>query len=66
MLKARRAALLACLLLALPAASGPPLSPGNLTSALHWRSVGPYTGGRVNAVAGIADKPNVYYMGTAG
>jgi len=66
MLKARRVVLLACLLLALPAWSGPPDSPDHLTSALRWRSVGPYTGGRVNAVAGIADKPNVYYMGTAG
>ena len=66
MFKARRVVLLACLLLALPAASEAPVSPGHLTSALRWRSVGPYTGGRATAVAGIAAKPNVYYMGTAG
>jgi photosystem II stability/assembly factor-like uncharacterized protein len=66
MFKARRVVLLACLFLALPAASGPPVSPDQLTSALRWRSVGPYTGGRVTAVAGIPDQPNVYYMGTAG
>ena len=39
---------------------------GKLTGALAWRSVGPYSGGRVTTVAGIADKPNVFYMGTAG
>ena len=54
MFKARRVVLLACLLLALPAASGPPASPGQLTGALRWRSVGPYIGGRVTAVAGVA------------
>jgi photosystem II stability/assembly factor-like uncharacterized protein len=66
MFKARRVLLLLCLTLALPAASEAPVSPGHLTGALRWRSVGPYTGGRVTAVAGIAAKPNVYYMGTAG
>jgi len=66
MFKARRVLLFACVTLALPAASEAPVSPGHLTSALRWRSVGPYSGGRVTAVAGIAAKPNVYYMGTAG
>ncbi len=66
MFNARSVLLLSCLPLALPVSAGAPVSPGHLTSALHWRSVGPYTGGRVTAVAGIADKPNVYYMGTAG
>ena len=63
MFNARRVLLLSCLPLVLPAA---PVSPSHLTSALRWRSVGPYTGGRVTAVAGIAEEPNVYYMGTAG
>jgi photosystem II stability/assembly factor-like uncharacterized protein len=57
---------LACLSLTVSAASATPLSMNKVTSALQWRSVGPYTGGRVTTVAGIADKPNVYYMGTAG
>jgi photosystem II stability/assembly factor-like uncharacterized protein len=57
---------LACLSLAVSAASATPLSMDKVTSALQWRSVGPYTGGRVTTVAGIADQPNVYYMGTAG
>jgi len=34
-------------------------------SALEWRFVGPYRGGRVIAVAGIPDDPLVYYFGAA-
>ncbi|HLI19403.1 MAG TPA: hypothetical protein VKV22_14190, partial [Rhodanobacteraceae bacterium] len=37
-----------------------------LTSALHWRSVGPYSGGRVTSVAGVPGQPNRYYAGYAG
>ena len=70
MFKAPHALLLACLSLGLPTISGDPapspITPGQLTSALRWRSVGPYTGGRVTTVAGIAAEPNVFYMGTAG
>ena len=43
-----------------------PAPPANLDTALHWRSVGPFTGGRATTVAGIPDQPNVFYMGTAG
>jgi photosystem II stability/assembly factor-like uncharacterized protein len=66
MLKARCGVLLSCLCLAMPAAFAAPMPMGKLTGALHWRSVGPYTGGRVTAVAGIAAQPNVFFMGTAG
>jgi photosystem II stability/assembly factor-like uncharacterized protein len=34
-----------------------------LTSKLHWRSIGPFIGGRVVAVAGVTSEPNVFYMG---
>ena len=34
-------------------------------SALEWRFVGPYRGGRVVAVAGNAHDPLVYYFGAA-
>ncbi|MGH9736928.1 MAG: VPS10 domain-containing protein [Candidatus Acidiferrales bacterium] len=61
-----RCVLLSCLFLILPTAFAAPAPSDQLTSALHWRSVGPYTGGRVTTVAGIADQPNVFYMGTAG
>ena len=30
---------------------------------LHWRSVGPFRGGRTRAVAGVPGRPNVLYMG---
>src|SRR2546426_7307222 len=37
-----------------------------LGGALHWRSIGPYRGGRVTAVSGAATQPFVYYMGATG
>jgi len=40
--------------------------PGGLGGALRWRSIGPFRGGRVTAVAGIASQPLVYYMGATG
>src|SRR5689334_22765419 len=66
MFRARYLVPLSCLSLALSAAMAAPLPMDKVTSALQWRSVGPYTGGRVTTVAGIPDKPNVFYMGTAG
>ena len=33
---------------------------------LKYRLVGPFRGGRVGAVEGIVDKPNVYYFGSTG
>jgi photosystem II stability/assembly factor-like uncharacterized protein len=33
---------------------------------LSWRLVGPFRGGRVTAVAGIAGDPKTYYIGTPG
>ncbi len=34
--------------------------------SLKWRSIGPYRGGRVTAVAGVATQPHVYYFGATG
>lgn len=34
-----------------------------LFTGLKWRLVGPFRGGRVEAVAGVPDQPNVYYFG---
>ncbi len=39
---------------------------GALFKALRWRSIGPYRGGRVTAVAGVPGQPLVYYMGATG
>ncbi len=44
----------------------PPVVDPSLYSAMRWRSIGPYRGGRVSAVAGIPGDPAVYYMGTPG
>ena len=48
-----------------PATDSQPSSPA-LFKALRWRSIGPYRGGRVTAVAGVAGQPLVYYMGATG
>ena len=40
--------------------------PPDLAGALRWRNIGPFRGGRVTAVAGIASQPLVYYMGATG
>ncbi|MBV8372408.1 MAG: glycosyl hydrolase, partial [Candidatus Eremiobacteraeota bacterium] len=34
-----------------------------LMSKLHWRNIGPFIGGRAVAVAGVAGRPNLFYMG---
>jgi len=31
-------------------------------SALHWRNVGPFRGGRTRAIAGVPSQPNTFYM----
>ncbi len=33
---------------------------------LEWREIGPYRGGRVTTVTGVAAKPLLYYMGSTG
>jgi photosystem II stability/assembly factor-like uncharacterized protein len=37
-----------------------------LFGALKWRMVGPFRGGRVNAVTGVAGQPNTFYFGSVG
>ena len=65
------------LLLLLPAAglhaqapvTAAPASPAvdpALYAGLSYRMVGPFRGGRATAVAGIAEQPNVFFMGTTG
>jgi photosystem II stability/assembly factor-like uncharacterized protein len=38
------------------------VSPARLSS-LHWRSIGPYRGGRTRGVAGVPSQPNMFYIG---
>ncbi len=58
----------AILALSLFLAGGPALLPAadsydsNLLSALHWREIGPYRGGRTRALAGVPNEPNVFYI----
>ena len=37
-----------------------------LFSAMGYRSIGPFRGGRSTTVTGIADEPETYFMGTSG
>jgi photosystem II stability/assembly factor-like uncharacterized protein len=61
-------------LVALPLAAqqkaAPPAAPATYDSslfrALQWRNIGPFRGGRANAVAGVTTHPNVYYVGYTG
>ncbi|NQV85565.1 MAG: glycosyl hydrolase, partial [Woeseiaceae bacterium] len=40
--------------------------PDTVIDGLEWRLIGPYRGGRVTTVTGVAGKPNLYYMGATG
>ncbi|MGB8522601.1 MAG: hypothetical protein WCD43_06520 [Candidatus Acidiferrales bacterium] len=40
--------------------------PSNLYSGLHWRSIGPFRGGRSNAVSGVPGQPDTFYFGSVG
>jgi photosystem II stability/assembly factor-like uncharacterized protein len=37
--------------------------PANLYSGLRWRMLGPFRGGRVDAVSGVPGRPNEFYFG---
>jgi photosystem II stability/assembly factor-like uncharacterized protein len=44
---------------------GPAIDPAQL-AGLEWRTIGPYRGGRVTAVAGVTGQPRVFYFGGTG
>jgi photosystem II stability/assembly factor-like uncharacterized protein len=48
-----------------PSAAEPDV-PGATYAGLRWRMIGPFRGGRVNAVSGVAGQPFVYYFGSVG
>jgi photosystem II stability/assembly factor-like uncharacterized protein len=56
---------LAACLCALPGLAQEVIDP-SILSTLEWRLIGPYRGGRVTTVTGVADNPLLYYMGAAG
>jgi photosystem II stability/assembly factor-like uncharacterized protein len=37
--------------------------PPRVYQGLRWRLIGPFRGGRTVAIAGVADQPNVFYIG---
>jgi photosystem II stability/assembly factor-like uncharacterized protein len=37
--------------------------PADLFREMHWRSIGPFRGGRTRAAVGVPGQPNVFYMG---
>jgi photosystem II stability/assembly factor-like uncharacterized protein len=40
--------------------------PQDLFAGLKWRLIGPFRGGRVNAVSGVPGQPNAFYYGSVG
>jgi photosystem II stability/assembly factor-like uncharacterized protein len=38
----------------------------DLYSGLRWRMIGPFRGGRVNAVSGVVGQPDTFYFGSVG
>jgi photosystem II stability/assembly factor-like uncharacterized protein len=58
-------ALSAALLIATPAFATDTVDP-DLISALKWREIGPWRGGRVTAVTGVPGNDRLYYMGATG
>ncbi|HZO95190.1 MAG TPA: hypothetical protein VFB22_15700 [Candidatus Baltobacteraceae bacterium] len=51
---------------ALAARAQPRTVDPSLYAGLRWRSIGPYRGGRTNAVAGVPGDGRVYYTGAVG
>jgi len=45
------------------AAQPKPPTTQTLIAKLQWRSIGPYIGGRVVAIAGVPSEPDLFYMG---
>ncbi len=49
-----------------PTAAASPASDSDPLKAMQWRLIGPFRGGRVTAVAGVASQPMVFYFGATG
>jgi len=63
---ANRAAFLAALGIFAGAKAQAQQIPEQLYSGMKWRMIGPFRGGKVNAVAGVPGNPGVYYFGADG
>jgi photosystem II stability/assembly factor-like uncharacterized protein len=49
-----------------PALSQERAQTASFSSALHWRMIGPFRGGRDVAVAGVPSEPSTFYFGAVG
>ncbi|MGH9570125.1 MAG: WD40/YVTN/BNR-like repeat-containing protein, partial [Candidatus Angelobacter sp.] len=63
---ARRSFVLFCVFISLPLCAPSQQVATQDYAGLRWRMIGPYRGGRSNAVTGIAGQPGVYYFGAVG
>jgi photosystem II stability/assembly factor-like uncharacterized protein len=52
--------------ISLPLLRAQPQYDASLYSGLRWRMIGPFRGGRVNAVTGVPGQPNTFYFGSVG
>ncbi len=59
-------AILAAAAVAVGTVSAQPPVAANLYSGLRWRMLGPFRGGRVNAVSGVPGRPSTFYFGSVG
>jgi photosystem II stability/assembly factor-like uncharacterized protein len=59
-------AVLVIALARLPAVAAQQRYDASLYSGLRWRMIGPFRGGRVNAVSGVPGQPNTFYFGSVG
>jgi photosystem II stability/assembly factor-like uncharacterized protein len=50
------------ILLLILAGSGSVSSAADFASALRWRNIGPFRGGRTRAIAGVPSQPNIFYI----
>jgi photosystem II stability/assembly factor-like uncharacterized protein len=37
-----------------------------IAASLSWRNIGPFRGGRADAISGVASEPETFYLGTSG
>ena len=58
----KRALALVALTIAAVSVAATPVRP-ELLSALVWRNVGPFRGGRISAVSGVIGEPGTFYIG---
>ncbi len=70
-ISSRRSLLQLCVVTVLLGTAFPPTSKGQEPDTgrlpgLQWRLIGPFRAGRVTAVAGVPNDPNIFYFGTPG